>query len=1065
MDELAFWQQKLIQFFHDPPGKPFASLPGAGGQKKVAQRIFDAFQQHGEARKWRHWYKAADWAAAGADRPNLYTPRGVSPLGSVSWPHHPVITHPLASGQRVRIPTTRGTRERENPLDELDRDALLTAQVEGAEGIGALIPEWSDPAHLRHGFIILWRRLRETLVGDSNDPLWNVMPSDSRCPDHSIWDHLKVVTALAFMKPHKWKEEPRDEGPREPWLLRMTLGPVGRFIEQSRTTRDLWISSYILSDLAFAALSPFVERYGPDCVVYPDLFRNPRADCWLFENHRDALPNGLEPSTFAAVLPESFVVLAPKGGAGHLRPLDELARAGERRVADRWGKYMTTVRAWFEESSKEAATETFREIWDRQQERCPIHVTWTAVPWKPPGHLEKASSLRLPALPTQRVAEPVNEADRKAIEARAARLEPWVPKDVWSHYEHGREVFAHSYLDLFQIERGFDYALTHHQLSARQALRLQTHPAPFTLEEPGEKCTLCGQREALHAGEVPGERLGQKRQSARRFWQNEKLDPDQSGSERLCAVCATKRFLVVADGDGGLFNPLWAGMDTNITTFYRDGRARVPFPSTATIAAQAYLKRVVEAPECENHLHEIVRKCAAAGIGRTSFPEALPRLAACMSRDTHRFLEYEAEDVLFPEALGGKIQETGAGEKAKALEELRRAVQGLRGAVGGSPGTHIAVIRVDGDNMGRLLLGDREVIAARWRDVLHPAVLERLPTREYLMQAGWGDLLNAKRLMGPSLHALISRVLAVFSHRIVPFVVEHEFSGRLIYAGGDDVLAIAPAGEAIALAARLQQLFSAGWVLDTTPHVRPWGWRRPDWAGSYEDARSRFLIPLPNDQGTFDPEKEWSCAAHIADEGGLEPPPMAKGWRGELLPLLGSGASLSAGVAVGHYKTSLSVLLARSKELQNLAKKAGRRRIGFGHASRGGEKTRVILPWGEGERAAHRLVGIVVEGFRKGHIASRLPYKLREVGAALEAAVDERSDLETLAAGLFRSCVDEGKGRGDRARSAALELWLEGLRSCMQPDLFGRSPARDRFTAAVDVLLFCRELSGLGGET
>jgi CRISPR-associated protein len=97
------------------------------------------------------------------------------------------------------------------------------------------------------------------------------MPADTRCPDHSIWDHLRVTTALAFLS---CKIQNADD-PRAPWLLRFSIGPVQRFIEKSRTTRDLWLSSFLLSDLIWHAMLPIIQRYGPDCIVYPDLQGNP----------------------------------------------------------------------------------------------------------------------------------------------------------------------------------------------------------------------------------------------------------------------------------------------------------------------------------------------------------------------------------------------------------------------------------------------------------------------------------------------------------------------------------------------------------------------------------------------------------------------------------------------------------------------------------------------------------------------------------------------------------------------------------------------------------------------
>lgn len=43
--------------------------------------------------------------------------------------------------------------------------------------------------------------------------------------------------------------------------------------------------------------------------------------------------------------------------------------------------------------------------------------------------------------------------------------------------------------------------------------------------------------------------------------------------------------------------------------------------------------------------------------------------------------------------------------------------------------------------------------------------------------------------MGPSTHNALSRALLDFSNRLVPYLTEERYAGRLIYSGGDDVFA------------------------------------------------------------------------------------------------------------------------------------------------------------------------------------------------------------------------------------------------------------------------------------
>jgi CRISPR-associated protein Cmr2 len=62
--------------------------------------------------------------------------------------------------------------------------------------------------------------------------------------------------------------------------------------------------------------------------------------------------------------------------------------------------------------------------------------------------------------------------------------------------------------------------------------------------------------------------------------------------------------------------------------------------------------------------------------------------------------------------------------------------------------------------------------------------------------------------MSPSLHAAISEALANFALKVVPFVVEKLHAGRLVYAGGDDVLALLPLADVLPAAHKLRALFS-----------------------------------------------------------------------------------------------------------------------------------------------------------------------------------------------------------------------------------------------------------------
>lgn len=46
--------------------------------------------------------------------------------------------------------------------------------------------------------------------------------------------------------------------------------------------------------------------------------------------------------------------------------------------------------------------------------------------------------------------------------------------------------------------------------------------------------------------------------------------------------------------------------------------------------------------------------------------------------------------------------------------------------------------------------------------------------------------------MGPATHVGLNRALLDFSNRLVPYLTEKRFCGKVIYSGGDDVMAVLP---------------------------------------------------------------------------------------------------------------------------------------------------------------------------------------------------------------------------------------------------------------------------------
>ena len=1101
MDKKAFWRQKLLQILHDPPGKPFEMVPGSkgesrGGHKQVAREIATLLAGVPVTR----FNPLPDWAAAGADRPFLPGKSSAGGTIRVSWSKHPVITHPLCPGYRLLVKPggveeeTAGVPKKE--IADLTDEAIAALADEDAaededtgEGEDAKENEaaWESSDRLQPLFLKIWRKLRHILIhhGGPGDAdmffrlLWQVMPADTRCPDHSIWEHTRLTSALAFITSAR-----SDNAPRAPWLFRFEIGPVGRFIRDARTSRDLWMGSFLLSDLALHAMKPLVEVYGPDCILFPDLRENPLADIWLKKQNPDILPEAMDnPFTFAAVLPNTFTAVLPRGTEpGHLRPLEKMGEAAQAAVEKRWQELSGLVKTWLTRLKGQAAAPQWHPLWEDQQKTA-LHTTWSAVRWTAPERVDDHQSLEpgdaLPAQFPRKDFEP-SQKDKEAVQNRKKRLAPFVPEETWAHYNRARQVFARSCLPMLQLERGFEYALTHHQLKVRHGMRKLAAPDRGVFRQLGEKCTVCGKRQAIYDMEGEEDVLHTHRRASRHFWKHPRLNPDPVQQDRLCGVCATRRFLVEAgcDAQGNLtgINPNWAGSGVTVEQLgFDDNIPRVPFPSTATLAAQEYLKAVCETPKLKGEIRAVVDAWDHAGLVRTGFPRSLRRTSELVqsrppSDIISRFLRLDTQQSLFPETLDAAIRrEENAGNRNKAeqLTILKETVTGLRNTSARDfgialPNTQIAVVQMDGDDMGRLLLGDRDRVSTTWEDVLHPEVTAAIQgTREGkaphpgAVAAKWPDLLTASRLTGPAIHAFISRALGVFSHRIVPWVVEMEFAGRLIYSGGDDILAMVPASSALAMAARLQQLFSAPFVLDTRPLEPAWGWRMADGPGNpgnpgnpgkhRQNPRDRFLIPMMPESASHGPAGSMQTRLTdgiqlpIKDSHAVEPY-IYQGFDdkhhvikehqfGEILPLLGKSCSLSAGIAIGHFKHPLHELLDQSRVmLENHAKKqAGKNSVCLGHFSRNGAKSRFVMPWQPKESQEDisniQLFHRVVSGFASGTLPRRLPYKLNQYRQLIRELSRDQELPESFIKGLFNTALEEGGKANEDVREAALKLW------------------------------------------
>ena len=98
--------------------------------------------------------------------------------------------------------------------------------------------------NLKKIYFLLWRFLPEIY------DLGYLLPAETRIPDHSIWDHLDVTSAIFSSL---------EEGL---CLLSMKIPAVQEFISHSRKLADLWASSHIFSTIIFEGIRVVANKFG-----------------------------------------------------------------------------------------------------------------------------------------------------------------------------------------------------------------------------------------------------------------------------------------------------------------------------------------------------------------------------------------------------------------------------------------------------------------------------------------------------------------------------------------------------------------------------------------------------------------------------------------------------------------------------------------------------------------------------------------------------------------------------------------------------------------------------------
>lgn len=821
-----------------------------------------------------------------------------------------------------------------------------------AEDILNFVSGQPDP---QKKYLALWR----VLPWLSSNPIVRLLPPDTRILDHTLWAHLDVSSGLVSALPNVA-------------MLQVAIGPVQTFIYEARRTQDLWMGSYLLSFLAWAGIKVIAQTYGPDVVLYPSLRGHPWVDRWL----RDEL-GPLPPSVFTgditiAATPNKFVALLPAQDAC------SVAKEVSNAIRNQWREIAETVRRDFPGGPRSG---TWEAIWRRQIEREDWpQIYWSIVLWPDTN------------------AYPLDDGAKEALRRVEACL--------------GAQPLRQDRLRLYQqswaqgVNVGTMYDALYELLTSAMDARKHSRDFP-PAEEDGEKCTVSPSLSALRTAEK------QSRKDVRQYWQEVAAELRKQGRahelaadgrERLSAIVAVKRF-------------------AQRSYFDQQHQIRLYFPSTSRVAAVPFyrelFKQLPQNEKLSGALREHLESLQALGyptVSGEAAREALPglqkdleQLPEALRGDAERMLAYEA-DVLYPERLEPRLleREYGISDREASLS-AQKTCRALRQELGIAPSAYYAILLMDGDDMGKWLSGKHAKMPA-FGEVMHPDVLPKFGSLPSALD--WDKALKAPRPLAANLHASLSAALSTFALRCVRWVVEERHFGRVVYAGGDDVLALLPLTEAVPAARELYALFTG-----------------------YAEVRNGDLRIKTESNGFLQ-------------------------WEDEILLMPGPNITLSAGMAIAHHLYPLDAALAAARAAERVAKHVpNKAAIAVTVLKRSGETITVRSRWQDLGTRFEEVVG----HFANNRLSARFAYDLEE-RAQIVTALSAEARKATLKHLIGRHRTDALADTDATALVESLAQWATALDAQTPPEVVDGIPVPQGLAELARWVAFARFVAQGGGE-
>ena len=846
-----YWRAKIWGLLHDPVLKALHNNSGRGKNSFYEQlEVMKPWVETGRTPD-QSGGKAlanillADYIASASDRSAIgSTTASINYAPGNNHNKGLQITHLLSGAKqdfKIKLHTELITSKRKEYLENKEKQLLAFVP-----------PGLQDPSikdnipKIKQLYWWLWRCLPQATCNlFQEDSSLMLMPAETRIPDASIWSHVSMTAALAGgfagydLTLDEIKNWPRGKEVSHPYLAVFSFSPVQELIKASRKMRDFWAGSWLLHYLSAKVCWVLANQYGPDALLYPSLYQQPLIDHWLLQKYpefKDWIKTPSTESLLTAGFPNVIVLVLPKD------KVQSAMQTAQQTLLEEWLKIGDLVfnelhdqRHWMKQLN---SNHTTWKGWLKSQ----WQFYWTALPIGKLGEEFKCSADEKKHSEFEKWSDSQNEAyniinnQNRLFKEKELELLREAHKQRWERQSRGFSANIGSWW-------GYIFDATRAALASVKNARNWEMPTAF-----GPRSTISGIGPVVN----PGNNSKEKGKDWITEGETKKLWKRQAGffdgTEQLNATEVIKRGLhkvlpkLLEIPDLEISYPdLTSGVAGYLKVNEIDTQHKRNFDSACQAIVDKY-------DNIQDTLTEMRGKWGIPWIDKKQNPKKYhPRLLNA----------------------GWILEDLPNSDELK--EEHRKEINDIISQYypSNNPSDWYVLAAGDGDGMSEWLKGTK---MKTYRDYIPDGFAEKVTLTKF------PDFLELTKRMGPSTHSALSRALLDFSNQLVPYLTQTRYAGKLIYGGGDDVLA----------------------------YTNLWEWDKWLW-----DIRQCF-------KGAEDPHEEFSNSGdywkYLKDDGekvGLVDRPLFT---------MGSEATISFGIVIAHHSVPLAIALESLWEAEAKAK-------------------------------------------------------------------------------------------------------------------------------------------------